>query len=58
MVPEFEEREAARFGLCTWSEWSALPREERVHGVAHYRLRRLIDLHVAEAAMRLTRQQS
>lgn len=46
MVPEYEEREAALFGLFNWTQWSALLHEERVQGVAHYRLHNLIDGHL------------
>lgn len=48
-VPEYLEREAARFGLYTWQEWLALPLAERVYGVAHYRMHNLIELHEGEA---------
>lgn len=48
-VPEYEEREAARFGHYTWAEWQQLPMRERVDGVAHYRLQRFIELHQSEA---------
>lgn len=52
IVPEMEEREAARFVLTTWTEWRALPRTERVAAVAHFRLSRLIDLHGHDAVQR------
>lgn len=52
LLPEYEEREAARFGRYTWSTWCALPRDERVHGVAYYRVNLLIQIHVSEASAR------
>lgn len=50
LVSEFEERSAALFGLYTWTQWSRLPRNERVQAVAHYRLVHLIDAHLQEQA--------
>ncbi len=35
---EFEERQAARFGLLSWSEYLKLTGLERSETVAHYRL--------------------
>lgn len=49
MVPEIEEREAARFGGVPWADWERLPRVDRIDGVAHFRLSRLIDLHQSDA---------
>ena len=49
LIPEYEEREAARFGLYRWEDWSALPVEERVRGVAHFKMHSLISLHEGEA---------
>lgn len=49
LVGEFEEREAARFGLVAWRQWVRLPYRERVAGVAHYRLFHLIEAHSADA---------
>lgn len=48
-VPEYEEREAARFGLYTWRQWERLPKGERIRGLAHYRAHRLIEMHEADA---------
>lgn len=48
MIPEYEEREAARFGNYRWMDWLALPLEERVAGVAHYRTNRLVQMHESE----------
>lgn len=47
-MPEFEEREAALFNGYTWREWTELPRGEQALGIAHMRLRRLIEAHVQE----------
>lgn len=44
MVSEYEEREAARFGLYTWAQWQVLPRHERVMSMAHYRLHHIVEL--------------
>lgn len=49
MVPEIEEREAAKFNGYTWRTWQDLPRRERVDNVAYFRLSRLIDLHREDA---------
>lgn len=49
LVPEIEERDAARFGGDTWAEWRKLPYDERVTGIAYYRLSRLIEMHKEEA---------
>ena len=49
VVPEYEEREAARFGLYRWVDWVRLPLQERVQGIAHYRMHALIDLHSGDA---------
>ena len=49
LVPEVEERDAARFNGDTWSDWRELPYDGRVTGVAYYRLSRLVDMHREEA---------
>ena len=49
VVPEIEEREAARFSGYTWKDWRELPTQERVDGVAHFRLRRAIDMNRQDA---------
>lgn len=49
LVPEVEERDAARFNGYTWSDWRKLAYDERVTGVAYYRLSRLVDMHREEA---------
>ena len=49
MVPEIEERHAARFGGYRWREWLELPRSERINGVAAYRLDRLVEIHSQDA---------
>lgn len=48
-IPEYEEREAARFGLYTWRQWGRLPKRDRIRGIAHYRVHRLIEMHEADA---------
>lgn len=54
-VPEYEERQAAKWGGYTWADWCTLPRDERTHGVAHYRLEFVIEAHVHEATRRQAR---
>jgi len=49
LVPEIEEREAARFAGYTWREWSELSHEGRVNGVAHYRVKSLLEAHAQDA---------
>lgn len=48
-VPEYEEREAARFGLYSWTQWQALNVTERANSVAHFRMNKLITLHQEDA---------
>ena len=55
LVPEIEERHAARFGGYRWKQWLALARQERIDGVAAYRLDRLVDLHSQDAVDRESR---
>lgn len=49
LVPEIEEREAALFNGYRWNSWLRLPHDERVNGVAHLRLRHLIETHAQDA---------
>lgn len=49
MVPEYIEREAARFGLYRWIDWCDLSINERTYGIAHYRLHGLIEMHEGDA---------
>lgn len=58
LVPEYEEREAARFANEPWSGWYELPREERVNVVAHYRAHRLIELHIGDAQAAETKRRT
>lgn len=52
------EREAARFGLYRWIDWCQLSIAERVLGIAHYRVRNLIELHEGEAMSEHTARMS
>ncbi len=52
IVPTAEERLAAVANLYNWTDWRALPMEERVMCVAWYRLQHLIDLHQGDAMVR------
>ena len=48
-MPQIEEREACRVSGYNWKEWQALPYDERVDGVAYFRVRRRIDMNEGEA---------
>lgn len=52
MVPELEERDGAMFSGYTWNQWRDLPYGDRVYGIAHFRLSRLIQLHISDAEYR------
>lgn len=54
MVPEVEERDSALFTGYNWREWIELPYEDRVDGVAYYRLKRLVDIWEQDAVSRET----
>ena len=65
IVPQYEEREAARFSLIPWDHYLTLPLSARGGLVAYLRLHRLIDLHQhaavqasAERAQRQARMRS
>ena len=58
LVPEIEAREAAVFGLYTWRQWQQLDWQERVDGVAHFRVHRAIELHQNEAVARAMKKQA
>lgn len=45
----YEEREAARFGNYNWTTWQQLPHEERVLGIAHYRVYKAVEMHKTDA---------
>lgn len=49
MVPEYEEREAARFSGYTWTEWETSTHLEHVHAIAYYRAHIMIENHVQHA---------
>jgi hypothetical protein len=49
VIPEFIQREAARFALYRWGDFEALPVSERNAIIAHYRGNRLIEMHESEA---------
>lgn len=49
MIPEYLERESARFALYRWEDWQRLPIEEREAGIAHHRMQKLIALHENDA---------
>lgn len=52
IVPEAEEREAAKHNGYTWRNWLELEHQERVDGVAWFRLTRLLELHSQEETSR------
>ena len=49
LIPQFQAREAARFGGLTWQHYCALPPRERTNAVAHYWAARLYETHIADA---------
>ncbi len=49
LVPEYEEREAARFGLYNWTQWQFLDTKEKASIVAQKRMANLIRLHQEDA---------
>ncbi len=49
LVPEVEERQAARFSGFNWREWLELPVVERVDCVAYNRIRRAIEANEEDA---------
>ena len=52
LIPVYIEREAARFALYNWSDWIELDPMERAACVAHYRLSKMVDMHVEDAIAR------
>lgn len=50
VIPEIDEREAAKYSGYTWREWLDLSRFERVDCFAAFTLHNLIDAHSHEAA--------
>lgn len=58
LIPPYLEREAARFALYNWSNWIELDPMERAACVAHYRLSKMIDMHVEDAIARKIKSQS
>lgn len=49
LVPEYEEREAARLCGYTWSDWQQLRRDEQVDGVAYFRIQHHIEMNIQDA---------
>ncbi len=49
LVPEVEERQAARFSGFNWKEWGKLPVADRVDCVAYNRIRRAIEANEEDA---------
>ena len=58
LVPQLEEREAARFAAIPWTEWERMERSERARVVAHHRLHNMIEMHVSDAAREVVERQS
>jgi len=48
-VPEYDQREAARYALLTWDQFWAKPRREQATIVAHYYLHSLVEAHTDDA---------
>lgn len=57
LVPEVEERDAARFNGYSWKEWLELPRYDRVDGLAYFRLRRILEMNVEDAQVKDQKRQ-
>lgn len=57
-VPEYEERETARWAGYTFMEWLRVPVGERTRTVAHRRMQFVIEEHVHEAQERDARLRS
>lgn len=57
LVPDIEEREAALFNGYDWRTWRDLDYYDRVYGVAHSRVHKLIQLHTAEAEIKAAEYQ-
>lgn len=59
-VPEYDQREAARFSLFSWTEYLALPRKEQINVIAYHRAHKLVEAHshaaVEAAAARQARR--
>lgn len=49
LISEVEDRDSARFNGYSWHDWQLQTYQDRVDGVAYYRLRRLIDMHEEDA---------
>lgn len=55
LVPEYDEREAARFNGYTWKEWQEFDlldpvgRYNRAANVAYHRMHRIIETHTDDA---------
>jgi len=58
MVSEYEERHAAKWGRYRWHDWRALDRVDRVHGVAHYRLDRMVESHSNDAVTQASKDRA
>ncbi len=58
MVSEYEERHAAKWGGYRWHDWRTLERVERVHGVAHYRLDRMVENHSNDAVSQASKDRA
>lgn len=56
LVPEMEEREAAQQAGIAWTLWPTLHHSDRALAVAHYRVRREMDMHIRDASAREQRR--
>ncbi len=52
LISEIEEKDSARFNGYPWPQWKELTYDERVDGVAYFRLTRLIDMCKEDAVSR------
>lgn len=58
LVPELEEREAAKFNGFNWRQWLSLPLHDRADGVACFRISKMIEYHHQKAIERETRRKT
>lgn len=58
LVPEYEEREAARFVVVSWRDWQELGEWDRAMAVAHLRLHGLVTSHSSDAVVEKQKRDS
>ena len=58
LISEMEERDSARFSGYEWKQWRELDYQQRVDGVAYYRLTRIISITQEDAVSTETERRS